>query len=876
MCSYDLRGNVIEINEGLERLIGYTRQEVRGMNLSDLLDPSSVETVRLNILDHAGGASPHRQRVIARAKDGRPVALDLATRLVFEKGTPVAVQGFAQRAAADQDALRQTKARLSTKTSQLAQFTGHLKQLHRLSTTNYESLDQVFFDHLKTGCEMFRLVTGIVCQVEEDSAVIVTAYGSSAALFPGARLLLKQTHWASVADRLRTQVSSGAIKACEVHPELRVCVATPILVDAELYGTLSFSSESGGNTRVFSSEEQEVVELMARSIGRSILEDRIRSERKSGHSLEQDRNRVLEMMAENRPLSTTLAHLATLLEAQCPGALCSVLVPRDGTLFCEAAPSLPGDYVPAINQLRMRVPEDIAYADSLPVKAISPLAKRLGLQTGSTSPIRSAGGLLLGAIVVHFRDGARCAVNPEVMRMACRMAGIAIEQRHLTDRLEFQAQHDSLTGLPNRFHLLELLTKRLDTAASGNDILSVLFIDLDRFKQINDTLGHLVGDRILVEVAERLKRGLTHPEDVAGRMGGDEFTVILSHLPDQDFAFHSARQFLQRLRTPYLIDDHELFVTASIGISFYPQDGVDAATLLQKSDQAMYGAKNAGKNDVELFVKGRASGAIERLEMENALRRALEKSELDLNFQPIVSINGELDGLEVLLAWNHPRFGRISPKQFIPIAEETGLIVSIGSWVVREACMQGARWIGSGLNPGRIAVNVSAIQFSRQDLVETVAAALKASNFPAKLLDLELTETFVIQNIDRSASQLSRLRELGVRISIDDFGTGYSSLSYLRQLPVDTLKIDQSFLRDLQAPSGSLPVVQTIVSLAHNMNLSVVAEGVETIEDLELLRAAGCDKVQGHLYGESLGRSAAEQMLANKDRRVPAVKHPAA
>lgn len=871
LCSYDLRGNIIEISEGLERLTGYTRQEVRGMNLSDLLDASSVQTARLKILDHAGGAATHTQRVIARAKDGRSITLDLVTRLVFERGNPVAVQGFAKHAGADREELRQAEARLSTSSSELAQFTGHLKQLHRLSTTNYRSLDEVFADYLKTGCELFCLDTGIVCQVDGDSAAIVAAQGGSTALHQGARLRLQETHWSSVADRLRTQTSSPASEDRKVHPELAICLATPILVEAELYGTLSFSSESGG-VRIFTSEEQELVELMGRSIGRSILEDRIRSERKSGDNLERDRNRVLETMAENRPLSITLTHLANMLEAQSPGAACAVLVPREGALICEAAPGLSSEYRSAIDQLGMPAPGQVSYGESLALEAITPVAERFGLGTHSTSPIYSATGLLLGAIIVHFREESRCVVNPEVMRMACRLAGIAIEQRQLTDRLEFQAQHDSLTGLPNRFHLLELLTKRLDAAASAAGTLAVLFIDLDRFKQINDTLGHLVGDRILVEVAQRLKRGLPYPEDVAGRMGGDEFTVILSHPPDHKFAFRVGRQFLQRLRAPYLIDDHELFVTASIGISFYPQDGIDAATLLQKADQAMYGAKNSGKNDLESFVKGTGSGAIQRLELENALRRALEKGELDLNFQPIVTIDGELDGLEVLLAWNHPRFGRISPKQFIPIAEETGLIVSIGSWVVRAACTQGARWLAGGLKPGRIGVNVSAIQFSRQDFVETVAYALAASEFPANLLDLELTESCVIQEIDKPASQLSRLRELGVRISIDDFGTGYSSLSYLRQLPVDTLKIDQSFLRDLQAPSGSLPVVQTIVSLAHNMNLTVVAEGVETTEDLELLRAAGCDKVQGHLYGESLSRSEMELLLSHTDRKVCPVR----
>jgi diguanylate cyclase (GGDEF)-like protein/PAS domain S-box-containing protein len=880
MCSYDLRGNIIEINEALERAIGYTRQEVRGMNVSDILDAASLESARLDILKHVGGAGPAPQQVIARAKDGRCVTLELTTRLVFEKGTPVAVQGFGRDVTRHDvtgrklDALREAEARLSTKTNQLAQFTEDLKQLHRLSTTNYESLDQVFADYLKTGCEVFRLQTGMVLQVDEGAAVIRAAHGGLNALRADARLPLKETHWASIGERLRTQSYSGSGEQSGVHPELRICLATPILVDAELYGTLSFSASFGGRTRAFSSQEQEIIELMALGIGRSILEDRIRSERLAGENLERDRNRVLEMVAENRPLASTLAQVAAMLEGQCSGVFCSVLLLRDGSLCCEAAPRLPESYLKAVDELRIPAP-GVAEQNHRVAEALDgahfPLSTRLGLDRCEASSILSGAGQLLGAIVLHFRSDGPSVPDPEILRMASRLAGIAIDQRQLTDRLEFQAQHDSLTGLPNRFHLLELLKKRLAAAESRDGSIAVLFIDLDRFKQINDTLGHLVGDRILIQVAERLKRGLLHEDDVAGRMGGDEFTVILSHVPDHEFAFRGARQFLQSLRAPYIVDGHELFVTASIGMSSYPKNGADAATLLQNSDLAMYRAKNAGKNDLELVVQESRSGAIKRLEMENALRRALEKSELELYFQPIVSIDGELDGLEVLLAWHHPRFGRISPKQFIPMAEETGLIVSIGSWVMHQACWQGARWMSAGFKPARIAVNVSAIQFARHDFVDTVAAALASTGFPAKWLELELTESFVIRDIEESARRLSRLRELGVRISIDDFGTGYSSLSYLRQLPVDTLKIDQSFLRDLQIPSGSLPVVRTIVSLAHNMNLSVVAEGVETIEDLELLRVAGCDKVQGHLYGESLRVTEAEQLLANKDRIVPAL-----
>ncbi|MDQ6760705.1 MAG: diguanylate cyclase, partial [Acidobacteriota bacterium] len=391
--------------------------------------------------------------------------------------------------------------------------TAHLKQLHRLSTIHYDCVDQVFSEYLSTGCDLFRMPLGMILQVDNGEYVIAAIHGCSATLRVGSRIALGAMNWTTVADRLRTEVVTNleAGAAAPRVPELTVCLAAPILAGNELYGTLSFS---GGDARVFSQEEREVVELMAGGIGHSIREGRIRSDQKSWDELERSRNTALEMMAENRPLADTLAQVAAMVESQCPGATCSVVLNTE---------------THATQRLDSKI-----------------------------WPIASGAGLSLGAIVVDS-DTAH-ALAPEVMSMACRLARVAIEQRQLTERLEFQAQHDCLTGLPNRFHVQALLAQRLLDAQSRNGRLAVFFIDLDRFKQINDTLGHLIGDRILVQVAERLKV-LLNPEDVAGRMGGDEFTVILSNPADQDFVFRAARQFLHSLQAPYLVDQHELFVT---------------------------------------------------------------------------------------------------------------------------------------------------------------------------------------------------------------------------------------------------------------------------------------------------------------------------
>jgi diguanylate cyclase (GGDEF)-like protein len=448
----------------------------------------------------------------------------------------------------------------------------------------------------------------------------------------------------------------------------------------------------------------------------------------------------------------------------------------------------------------------------------------------------------------------------ELLELLARSLARIVREHRQLDRLNFQARHDSLTALPNRVHFLELLETKLAAARARAGLLAVLFIDLDRFKQINDTLGHAIGDTLLQQVAERL-RGLVTADDLTGRMSGDEFTMVLSRPADVETILHTSQAFLAALREPYRIDGNELFVTASAGIAIFPEHGGTAADLLHNADLAMYRAKNAGKDAVEVFVTEDFALGLERLRLENALRRALENSEFELLFQPVMRINGELDGLEALLCWRHPIYGTISPTQFIPIAEEAGLIVPIGSWVLRQACLEAARWRQRGYVPFRMSVNVSALQFERADFVETVADALALSGFPPKCLDLELTESCVMRDLAGAVVRMSQIRDLGVRIAIDDFGTGFSSLSYLTRLPVDSLKIDQSFLRTLQQPEGSLPVVQSIVRLAHNMNLTVVAEGVETAAELDLVRVLGCDKVQGHVYGASLNRQATEALL---------------
>jgi diguanylate cyclase (GGDEF)-like protein/PAS domain S-box-containing protein len=448
----------------------------------------------------------------------------------------------------------------------------------------------------------------------------------------------------------------------------------------------------------------------------------------------------------------------------------------------------------------------------------------------------------------------------EIVELMAKGIATAVNQRQLNEQLDFLATHDPLTGLPNRL----LLTRRLETALNDarerGSSLALVFIDLDRFKGINDSLGHAIGDAVLKQVGARF-HACMRSGDTLARMGGDEFTAILPGIRDRTDALSIAHRLLNALREPCRAEGYELFVAASVGISMYPRDGLDGGTLLRNADAAMYAAKRRGSDDVQLYATADTDLALERLSVETSLRRALDREEFRLYFQPQVDVNGRLAGAEVLLGWTHPELGRVPPSVFIPIAEETGMILPIGNWVLREACEQAAAWRRVCDERFTIAVNVSAVQFSQPGFVDSVAVVLAHTGLPPDVLELELTESLLLRDLRQVADSLGRLRGIGVRIAIDDFGTGYSSLSYIRNLPLDALKIDRSFLADSENDRASLALVRAIVALGHTLGLTVTAEGVETEAQLELVRRAGCDLVQGHFFGSALDAAGMHALL---------------
>ncbi len=435
------------------------------------------------------------------------------------------------------------------------------------------------------------------------------------------------------------------------------------------------------------------------------------------------------------------------------------------------------------------------------------------------------------------------------------------ERRQAEERMRHIAQHDALTGLPNRLALLMRLAQLLPEARRHQWSMAVMFIDLDRFKIINDTLGHQVGDEMLREVACRLS-AVVRETDYVARLGGDESVIILPAIAMPADAAIVANKIIAALSAPIQAEGHELHTSPSIGISIFPDDGPDGDAILKNADTAMYHAKAAGRNNFQFFASEMNRVTAERLDIERKLRHAIARNELTLCFQPqFAAGSSQPTGVEALVRWLHPTDGMISPDRFIPVAEETGIIVEIGEWVLLNACREMKHWIDAGLPPLRMAVNVSARQLRRRDFCETVAGVLAESGLPPELLELEITESSVMENPQEAIVILQSLGRMGVTLAIDDFGTGYSSLAYLKLFPIDHLKIDRSFVADIEHDLNDRAIAFGTIALAHSLGLKVIAEGVETEDQLELLRSNACDEVQGYLFSKPLNSAAAFAFL---------------
>jgi diguanylate cyclase (GGDEF)-like protein len=433
----------------------------------------------------------------------------------------------------------------------------------------------------------------------------------------------------------------------------------------------------------------------------------------------------------------------------------------------------------------------------------------------------------------------RYAIERKAMEHAAHAMGLEIAHA---------AEHDFLTGLPNRMLLHDRVGQAIAIATRHSKKVAILFLDLDGFKHINDSLGHATGDKLLQSISKRLI-DCVRGSDTVSRQGGDEFIVLLSELEQAEDAAITARRMLEAVARAHSIDQHELYLTTSIGVSVYPEDGPDAETLIKNADTAMYQAKENGRQSYQFFKPAMNVRAVERQFIEESLRRALERQEFTLHYQPKINLaTGAITGAEALLRWTHSTRGAIPPAQFIPVAEDCGLILPIGAWVLRQACKQARAWVDAGLPPTSIAVNVSAMEFRDEHFLDGLFAILSETGLDPKRLELELTESVLMKRAGYAASVLQALHERGVQVAVDDFGTGYSSLSYLRRFPVDALKIDQSFVRQISVAGDDTAIVTAVIGMARSLKLRVIAEGVENPEELEFLRTQHCDEAQGYYF----------------------------
>ncbi|MDR5826575.1 EAL domain-containing protein [Caballeronia sp. LP006] len=603
------------------------------------------------------------------------------------------------------------------------------------------------------------------------------------------------------------------------------------------------------------------------------------SARKRSEARRQEQSRILEMIAKSVPLEEVLVRVVSVLETQIPGSRCAVLL-RDGTsnwLRVGAAPSMSERYREVVGQSRIdedallsgkaiHTRQTVCVIDVARDEALSRELARCGLADVMSCwafPVLSHDGSALGVITLYMQE-KHYPSEPEsqAVALSTRIAGIAIQRSEAEERIRHMANHDALTGLPNRTLLSDRLKQVLLQAERYGRGVTVIFIDLDNFKLINDSLGHRAGDDLLRTVASRMVQSVRSTDTVV-RLGGDEFVIVLLE-DDQSGAGVTAmvERLRQTILQPAELQGQHYQVSCSMGLASYPNDGRDADTLLMNADAAMYHAKEMGRNNYQAYTADMNQKVHERLRYQEQLRHALANDEFRLVYQPQVDLETHrVFGVETLLRWEHPTEGLISPATFIPIAEETGLILPIGDWVLHAACRQNQAWQDEGLPPVTVAVNVSARQFLQKELVERVRHALDESGLDPQYLELEITESVIMQDLDGAIATMCRLQEMGVKLSIDDFGTGYSSLSALKHFPIARLKIDQSFVRELPGGDDDRAIVMAVISLGRQLDLNVIAEGVESEQQLKFLQENACSEIQGYRYSRPLTPDALKTLL---------------
>jgi diguanylate cyclase (GGDEF)-like protein len=628
----------------------------------------------------------------------------------------------------------------------------------------------------------------------------------------------------------------------------------PLMCQNEVVGVLC----------VFSQEEQyfreDIVELLEQlAMEASFALDSLHREadRRRQAAVMADQNRVLNLIASGAELKVILTTLAEFVETQSGGALCS-LAAQDavGTDVCWGlSPSMPPGF------------------DGISTE-ISGTASDGTLQPISARPIFGSKDQLLGTLSLYKRrDSELPELNAQLAGICANLAGIAIESCQAAERIRHLAHHDDLTGLPNRLLFNYQLHKALARAQRSGSTAGVLFLDLDRFKIINDTLGHDAGDTVLRQIADHL-RGCVRGTDTLARVGGDEFTLLIEQSAGVQELSAIAQKLLAAMSSPLTVNGNVYQLSGSIGIAMYPKDGADGAALLKNADIAMYRAKSSGRNNCQFYSTEINEHSVERLTLENELRQAVVRREFEVHYQPKVDIaSGHIAGAEALVRWRHPQRGLLLPGDFIGVAEEVGLIGAIGSFVLETVCVDIVRWRDEGLTPTRVAMNLSAQQFADSRLLDTLNQILQQTGCDPRLLEFEITESVVMTHPGKALQLLEQIKDHGITLAIDDFGTGHSSLAYLKRFPVDSVKIDYTFVRDIAIDPNDVAIIKAIIALGHSLDLKVVAEGVESPTQLEILRRFQCDEFQGFLFSQALPTAEFEDLLMKYVPRSSTAEH---
>ena len=821
----NLEGKILYVNEAAWKARGYSRDELMKLDLRTLDTPEYAKLV------------PSRMREILEKgqltfesahyrKDGSVMPVEISTRVFDWGGEKVYLSAMRDVTVR----VRDNEARRSTLEA--------LHALHAITANTKLSFEEKIRNLLDMGCRRFNLPIGILSHIENNCYEVMEVIAPDNSIAKGNVYPLSVTY-CTVTLKTDGPVSfeHAADTEWKSHPcylkfKLEAYLAVAVHVGGKPYGTLNFSSQEPRKL-LFNDTDLEILKLMAQWVGseleRQHAEDALRANEASlvyaqhmAHIGNWERNIITNEVRWSKEVDRIFG-LNTRQSDPSFAVFLNAVHPDDRQHVIDTINQAISEKRPYRNDFRVVHPDG---------------TERIAHSEAETT----------------FDDNGR----------AVYMFGTiqdVTERRQVQERLHYLAYYDSLTGLPNRQQVNDSLDRAMLEAATRERLVAVMFLDLDRFKNINDTLGHDVGDALLKEVAVRLKASL-RPGDSISRLGGDEFILILGNIAHINDVTRVAQKILGQFIPPFRIAGRDLFISPSVGITLYPFDDDNPENLLRNADIAMYRAKELGRNNFQFYTPELNVRAARRLELETGLRRALENKEFILHYQPLVNmLTGKITGMEALLRWQHPDFGLIPPMDFIPLAEETGLIVPIGEWVLRTACAQIKAWHATGFPAMHVAVNLSSIQLQQKSFADTVKKALRETSLEPQYLDLELTESLLMHDMEAVEKILKELKALGVLFSLDDFGTGYSSLSYLKRFPIDFLKIDRSFVDDINQDRYGAGIVRAIIVMAHTLGIKVIAEGVETAEQLKFLRAQGCDITQGYFCSEPLATETFTDLL---------------